>query len=355
MICALDVGQGDSTLIVLPDDRAVVFDCADDRVLGQVLADWRIETIEAFVLSHLDQDHVAGALPFLRGYAGEIRHVYMAPDRAIAGADPGARRATELLEVAGEGSRDTATRARQWELHVNYRDTRPIVAGDGWAISLLAPAVAQSFEREREGAWEDANRYSSILRVQAGGKVMLIGGDAPLRTWQELPPQELPAAVVRVPHHGGVLDDGGIPPGWDPVRLYGEIGAETALISVGTNNPYRHPIPAWVGPVTGGACRLLCTQVTGRCHGPLERDADQIERHRKRVILEHRQWTLPQYRHLTDDLRDPRPARREVPCAGTVIVTMHLSGQIDVLPAPRAGHDAVVDRWKHPLCRVPHA
>lgn len=130
---------------------------------------------------------------------------------------------------------------------------------------------------------------------------------------------------------------------------------DRAVISVGTSNPYGHPIPEWVGPVTGGACRLLCTQVTGRCHAPLGRDARQIERARERVVREHRQWTLPQYRHLVDDLREPRPEQREVPCAGTVIVTMHLSGQIDVLPAPRAGHDAVVDHWKHPLCRGSHA
>jgi hypothetical protein len=34
----LDVGQGDSTIVLLPDDpmRAVIFDCADDHVLRKV-------------------------------------------------------------------------------------------------------------------------------------------------------------------------------------------------------------------------------------------------------------------------------------------------------------------------------
>lgn len=361
MICMLDVGQGDSTLIVLPDNRAVIFDCADDRVLGQMLADWQIRSIEAFVLSHLDRDHIAGALPFLRGFPGEIKHVYMAPDREISDEHDEAKGAKELLDHGREQSQDTAERRRRWELHVNCRDTRPIAKGAGWAITLLAPAVGQYLQRERDGAWEDANRYSSILRVEAGGKFMLVGGDAPLRSWSELPPEERPAAAFRIPHHGGAVDDGGVPPGWDVARLYREVGAETALVSVGTNNAHGHPRPEWIGPVTGGACRLLCTQVTGRCHGPLDRvqadgrvarDADQIARLRDRVVRQHQQWTLPPYRHLTADLRKPRPEQLEVPCAGTVIVTLHLDGRVEVLPARSGGHDAVIGHWKHPLCRA---
>lgn len=257
MVCMLDVGQGDSTLIVLPDDRAVIFDCADDRVLRQVFEDWRCGPIEAFVLSHLDRDHIAGALPFLRGFKGEIRHVYLSPDRDVSDEHEDAKRAKALLDHVAEQSQDQGDRKRRWELHFNYRDSRPIAQGPAWAITLLAPAAAQEVERAREGAWEEPNRYSSILRIEAGGNAMLIGGDAPLRSWSQLPAEERPAKVFRISHHGGALDDGGVPEGWDPARLYREVGAETALISVGTNNPHEHPKLEWIGPLTGGACRLL--------------------------------------------------------------------------------------------------
>lgn len=357
----LDVGQGDSTIIVLPDDRVVIFDCADDQVLRRVLEDWELRVVEAFVLSHLDQDHIAGALHFLQGFTGEVRHVYLSPDRDVSGAHDEAKRAKELLDHVAEQSRDKGSRSRRWELHYNYRDSRPIAQGPGWAITLLAPALAQDVKREREGAWEEANRYSSILRVEAGGNFMLVGGDAPLLSWSELLPEELPAQVFRIPHHGGALDDGGVPPGWDVARLYREVGAETALVSVGTNNAHGHPRRDWVGPVTGGACRLLCTQVTGRCHGPLEvtkadgtvvRDGDEIARQRERVITQHHQWTAPQYRHLTDKRREVRSDRLEVPCAGTVIVTLHLDGRFGVLPGRDGRHEEVIYRWRHPLCRA---
>src|SRR5204862_3683469 len=114
-------------------------------------------------------------------------------------------------------------------------------------------------------------------------------------------------------------------------------------------------------PVTGGACRLLCTQVTGRCHGPLEvtgsdgtviRDADEVTRLRERVITRHHQWTEAQYRHLTDKRRTIRSGQLEVPCAGTVVVTLHLDGRMEVRPAPGGRHGEVIDRWEHPLCRA---
>jgi beta-lactamase superfamily II metal-dependent hydrolase len=361
-IYMLDVGQGDSTLVLLPDHRAVIFDCADDFVLRRVLDDWQIRRIEAFVLSHLDQDHIAGAMSFLQGFEGEIGHVYLSPDRDVTDEHDDAKRAKALLDHVRAQSHDEGTRKRRWELHPNYRSYRAIVEGPGWKIILLAPPYSADVQRARERTWQDPNRYSSILRVEVGSHAMLLGGDAPLLSWSELRAEELPAQAFRVPHHGGAIDDGGVPPGWNVARLYREVGAETALISVGTNNDHGHPSTSWIDPVSGGRCRLLCTQVTGRCHGPLEtittggrvvRDAKQISRLRVHVITQHHQWTVPQYRHLTDKHREIRSGQLEVPCAGTALVTLPLEGKIDVRPAPGGGHDDVVSGWEHPLCCPP--
>jgi beta-lactamase superfamily II metal-dependent hydrolase len=357
----LDVGQGDCTVVLLPGDRprVVVFDCADELVLRKLLDDWQVDVIEAFVLSHLDQDHVAGALQFLQA-SREVRHVYLSQDRDISEDHEDAKRAKALLDYAVEQSRDSGARKRRWELHVNMRDHRPIAEGPGWALRLLAPFYADVLESARAGRWAESNRYSSILRIEAGGNAMHVGGDAPLLSWSALPVGDLPAQVFRIPHHGGALDDGGVPSGWDVARLYREIGADTALISVGTNNTYGQPDKRWIGPVAGGACRLLCTQLTARCHSRLDivqadgsvvRDAEEVAELRERVITSHQQWTEPQYRHLTDQRRMVRSGRLEVPCAGTVMVTLHLDGQIDVRPQPSGGHDRVVDDWEHPLCR----
>jgi competence protein ComEC len=356
----LDVGQGDSTIVLLPDDRVVVFDCADDHVLRQILTGWKTTTIAAFVLSHLDQDHIAGALAFLQGFTGTVEKVCLSTDRDVASAHDAAKRAKALLDYTKEQGRNEGARRRRWEILPNTRDPRPLAFGPGWSVTLLAPSHGGTIERQREGEWEDANRYSSILRVQAGSKAMLIGADAPLLSWSELTPEELQAEVFRIPHHGGSLDDGGVPAGWDVARLYNDVGASTALISVGTNNSHGHPNETWIGPIAGGTCRLLCTQVTARCHSPIEiaggggaKDPVEIDALRLRVITDHNQWTEPQYRHLTDRRRTIVKAQLEVPCAGTVVVKLQLDGHVEVLPSRGGEHERIVDDWEHPLCRPP--
>lgn len=358
----LDVGQGDCTVVLLPDDHVVIFDCANDYVLRKILDGWNTPAIAAFVLSHLDQDHIAGALQFLQSWTRPIDTVYMSVDRDVGGDHDDAKRAKRLLDYVVEQSRDEANRPRRWELVPNNRDQRPLVKGEGWSVTLLAPRYGQQIQQAREGEWEDANRYSSILRVQVGSSSMLIGGDAPLLSWSELRDEERRADVFRIPHHGGALDDGGIPPDWSINRLYGDMGAKTALISVGTNNGYGHPNERWIEPVSGNKCRMLCTQVTPRCHSPLEisgtdgkatRDPVEIEIQRQRVLTKQNQWTEPQYRHLTDRRRQIESGLLEVPCVGTALVKLYLDGRVEVLPARGSGHEQIVDDWQHPLCRAP--
>lgn len=364
-IYLLDVGQGDCSIVRLPDDRVVVFDCADDRTLRNILTDWSTPKIDAFILSHLDQDHIAGALQFLQGWTQPISTVYAPIDRDISNDHDEAQRAKKLLDNMGEHGRDEPPRMRRWEVVPTARDPRPVASGEDaagsrWSLTLLAPSTVQRIKTDRLGEWEDPNRYSAILRIQVGANAMLIGGDAPLLTWSELPAAERPAKVFRIPHHGGALDDGGIPPQWDVARLYREVGADTALVSVGTNNGHAHPREEWVAPISGGACRMLCTQVTPKCHtaleriganGEKERDPDKIDELRRQVITQQNQWTEPQYRHLTDKRHAIRKEQLEVPCAGTVIVRMYFDGRVDVLPFPQGGHEQVIDEWSQPLCR----
>lgn len=286
----------------------------------------------------------------------------MSVDRDVGDAHDEALRAKDLLDYVRPQARDEGPRKRRWELAPNTRDGRPLADGDGWSVTLIAPSHGQQLQRERDGGWEDPNRLSSILRVRVGSKTMLVGADAPLLSWSELPEGERRAEVFRIPHHGGALNDGGTPPGWSVRRLYQEVGADTALISVGTNNRHGHPSKQWIEPITGGTCRLLCTQVTARCHAPLEivggdgrttRNPAEIEAQRARVITSHNQWTEPQYRHLTDQRRQPIKGHPEVPCAGTVVVKLYLDGRVEILPAPGGAHERIVDDWRAPLCRPP--
>jgi beta-lactamase superfamily II metal-dependent hydrolase len=361
----LDVGQGDSTVVLLPDGHAVVFDCADEHVLTKHLTHWRVPAIEAFILSHLDQDHIGGALGFLQSWAGPVRCVCLSTDRDITDEHDEAKRAIALVDHVREGRKELPGRPRRWEVVPSTRDFRAVAEGHDWSVRLIAPEHAEaSLGRAREGLWEDANRYSSILRIEAGGHTMLVGGDAPLISWSVLSAEERKAQIVRIPHHGGALDDGSVPDGWDAAELYRQVGPETAPVSVGTNNAHGHPTEAWVAPIAGGACAMLCTQITARCHPPLERVdevgrlqrvPDEIAAQRERVLglpgFKH--WSEPQWRHLTDRRRVILRDRLEVPCAGTVAIALYLDGREPrISPPPGGDHEKLVDTFEKPLCRA---
>lgn len=162
----------------------------------QQLRTWGFDRLEAVIASHLDLDHVGGMLTLLNAYHDHIGAVYFAADWDISETRDGAKKAKALADRVGAGDRD-----KKWELRAVHRDTRAVSEGEDWSVHVVAPRASGRLEADRRGGWDDPNRYSAVLRVEMAGKVVLVGGDAPLATWAELHPR-IRADVFRVPHPG---------------------------------------------------------------------------------------------------------------------------------------------------------
>jgi beta-lactamase superfamily II metal-dependent hydrolase len=365
VVTFLDVGQGDATIITLPEGQGdpIVFDCRDGWVVRQQLRAWGVRRLHAVIASHLDLDHIGGMADLLAEFRHNVGQVYWAWDRPIDDDSIGAKAAKAVTDTVREGDK-----AGDWPMVLAQRDARPIARAEdaSWSVDLLAPRGSLVAEQARTGKWDDANCYSAVLRVRMGNTALLIGADAPLVTWAELPERELPAKVFRVPHHGGALDDGGVPDSWSAERLYTDVAPEFAAISVGTNNDHGHPdFGAWAKPlVKRQDCRLLCTQVTGACHKPLEKTKPQADVARLTTIAQLRKQWLPDpangvshfaepaWRHFVhDDTRRRDVKRFEVPCAGTISVKIEPDGKVTIDPTPEnvslAGRIA---GWSRPTC-----
>lgn len=364
-MCVLfvDVGQGDATIVMPPVGDPILFDCGRDGwEVTQQLLTYGFDRLEAVVASHLDLDHIGGMVTVLDAYRGRIGAVYFAPDRRLSKTDKDAT-AKDLTDRvhAGDG--------QDWELREVHRDGRAIACGAGWSIHLIAPKASQRQKVARTEHWEEPNIYSAVMRVQMGDTSLLVGGDAPLLTWSRIPTDELRATVFRIPHHGGALDDGVVPKGWSAQRLYDAAAPEVAAISVGTNNGHDHPDPTqWTQPLIGRqGCRLLCTQVTGKCHKPFARSGGSSDdSEREEAIRAERAHWLPDpyggsahfseppwrhYGHRSDGAHtDRRNGRLEVPCAGTISVRIDHRGEVRVDPSPEL-LDSRIRRWTAPMCR----
>jgi len=339
----LDVGQGDCTFIVGPEGDAapVLFDCRDAYVATRFVKDHRITSLQAVVASHLDLDHIRGMLPFLKLFLAEGGKVDVLHAHIDKEPDPTLRMgAFQFLKQAVHWDEEKLI-----PLAGAFRGKAPerICGGAAWSVEIILPVYGALVGMRLEGG-EEPNRASAVLRVSAGDHAILVGGDATLDSWERLDPALLRASLFRIPHHGGDIDEG--TGTWKIADLYRRVAPKLAVISVGTNNGYEHPrresLP--LTQVAAGECRLLCTQLTGRCH-------DNPTALRDRSLDLHRGAAAYAYRHRVarGDGRRSRP-KSEVPCAGSIVASVSPDG-VEVVPAPGDWHDGFVELVDRPLCR----
>ena len=330
----LDVGQGDCSVIVPPDKtRTVLFDCNDAYVAGRFVKDHGITHLAAAVVSHLDVDHIRGMLPFMREFmdgGGRVDALYIGLDG----------KPSERLQVTCSELLDQAFR---WEnegkltLCSPTREQTPktVCEGAGWNVEVLLPYYGTQLGATVEG--EQANRCSAVLRAMCGGIGVLIGGDAPLSSWSRLDDGLVKASVIRTPHHGGEIRDNS----GDFSDLYDRVGAEVSVFSVGTNNADEHPDDDHVAAAhRSGRCRVLCTQLTTRCHARPEELLEKGLARTGEVTYAYRH-RVPRHRALL-----------EVPCAGSMAVILDGSGGYAVAPPRYGWHDTFVEtEVEEPMCR----
>jgi competence protein ComEC len=203
----LDVGQGDAILLTTPHGHQVLVDGGPSgielaRELGATLPHWD-RTLDLLVLTHPQQDHVAGFVEVLRRYdVGDIAESGVENDSAL------------YRLYAGEGpARNLHRQGDTWEL-------------DGVRFEVLWPPFGSEPPKE-------LNDASLVLRVTYEGVSMLLTGDIEAKVQRELmASMDVTADILKVPHHGSKTSD---------APFFAAVDPALALISVGAENGFGHP------------------------------------------------------------------------------------------------------------------
>jgi competence protein ComEC len=219
-VTTLDVGQGDSILLEMPNGRAILVDAGPPNrgrtILGYLRAEGVTE-LDALVLTHSDADHIGSAAELLDGVPVEC--VYVGSDRAE----------TQLQRELD------ATVAR------HGIPVRPVRRGDRLqADPSVEIEVLNPEKGSRDGS--DANEQSVVLLVEYGQKKFLLEGDADTEAEREMleayGPQALDVDVLKAGHHGSQSSSS--------QPFLDALTPEVALISVAAKNRYNHPHPSIV-------------------------------------------------------------------------------------------------------------
>lgn len=270
----LDVGQGDSILIISPEGKAVLVDAGDtgrgDEVL-EALRRHNVSEIDLLIATHAHADHIGAADEVIRGIA--VRRVL------DSGVRPPARDTSANQNNANgraprtRGGREVAlptTRAYQdylaaIEERVPDSPERFIRAepgqrydmGGGVVITVLAPVEPYFTRDQLRSGGNEPNANSVVVRLDFGRFSMLLTGDAEAQTEQRLMEQgaNIAARVLKVGHHGSRYATSE-----DFLR---RARFEVAIISNGANNRYGHPSQDVLNRLRAANVRVYRTDLQG--------------------------------------------------------------------------------------------
>ena len=245
-LTAIDVGQGDSLLVLFPDGKRMLVDGGGIPAFGRIarsqmnigedvvapyLWDRGFRSVDVVALSHAHEDHSGG----LGALIADFR-----PHEVWTGFTP------DGPEWRAVHDKAVAVGARIMPLRAPSR-----FAFGGAAIEVLAPSA------DYLPADEPTNNDSLVMRVTFGQRSFFLSGDVERGIEQEmLYTNELHSTdVLKVAHHGSRTSS--------TEEFLSAVQPAFALISAGFENGYGHPHPTVVERLREHHAAILRTDRDG--------------------------------------------------------------------------------------------
>lgn len=245
LVEVLDVGQGDSILLITPDGKTLLVDAGGfgnearpaeqtfdigEEVVSTALWQRGIRHLDAVAMSHAHMDHIGGIPAVLRNFY---------PDELWVGNNPPSTAYQDVLNAAQQ----THTSIRQMQA-----GTR--IAFGSALIEALAPMP------DYQPGQTASNNDSLVLRGEYAGASILLQGDAEAPVEDRIASSSpAKASLLKVGHHGSVTST--------RPEFLRAVAPRWAAISCGLHNRFGHPRAEVLRELQAAGVRTFSTDVDG--------------------------------------------------------------------------------------------
>ncbi len=227
----IDVGQGDSTLIVLPNDKTILIDAGTQTAGEKVVSYLKkagITTIDKLIMTHPHEDHIGGAVEVMSNF--------------------------NVGKVIDSGAIHTS---QTYLKYLEYIDTHNIpfeIAKPGDKINLDSRVDILIVNSGKSG--DSLNDASVALHLKYNKFTFLITGDAEAAAERRIiDGYNVRADVLRVGHHGSNTSTNEF--------FLNVVKPKDSVISVGANNSYGHPHQEVLTRLTNHGVNIYSTAQSG--------------------------------------------------------------------------------------------
>lgn len=206
----LDVGQGDSCLVILPNKEVMLIDAGTsdkESTVVNYIKDLNISKIDYLVMTHPDADHIGGMSSVIDNF--EIGNIYMTNKTST----------TKTFE-------DLLGKIDDNNMNITIPKANEIISEDNdFEVKLVSPIKE----------YDDNNDMSLVLQITHNENSFLLMGDASSEVEEDIlnSNPNISADLIKIGHHGSSYSSS--------ANFIEQVSPKFAIISSGNDNQYGHP------------------------------------------------------------------------------------------------------------------
>ena len=260
-LCFLDVGHGNSTVLIDRSEAVVIIDAGRRSALCEFLTEQQITRIKSVYLSHADADHIGGLVGLLSSGQFSIDRVFLNPD-----AQKGTAIWDDLVYEL-----DAARRNGNLEFTPLLTEGQTECVSERVFLEVLGPSTylvgKGSGSVDRYDTKIQSNSISAVIAITIDDiRLALLPADLDSIGLRDLLDKDinLNASILVFPHHGG--STGTRDPEDFAEKLLSAVDPDRVIFSI-ARGQYDTPDPIIVNTIraTLPNARIICTQLSEHC------------------------------------------------------------------------------------------